>query len=165
MAETPFQTLWQHSVVGLALVDNEGRFTDANPALCGYLEYTIAELQSRTFQSVTHPDDVAADVHMARSVAEKRAEGYDMVKRYITKRGSIVWANLRVVPILDRDGGFLGFLSQVAPMRPVEGPVKPFVETTKLSRIAAYWPQIAMALGAIGVIAAKIIEELRTWQK
>ena len=84
MAETPFQTLWQHSVVGLALVDNEGRFTDANPALCGYLEYTIAELQSRTFQSVTHPDDVAADVHMARSVAEKRAEGYDMVKRYIT---------------------------------------------------------------------------------
>jgi PAS domain S-box-containing protein len=67
-----WSTLWDHSITGLALVAKDGTFLRANPAFGRIVEYTESELRSRSFQAITHPDDVRADQEMARDVGEGR---------------------------------------------------------------------------------------------
>ena len=43
---------------GIALVGLDGAFMQVNDALCRMLGYTEAELRARSFQDITHPDDL-----------------------------------------------------------------------------------------------------------
>ena len=46
------------AAVGIAHFDRSGRFLFANRYLCRMLGYTPAELTRRTFQELTHPEDL-----------------------------------------------------------------------------------------------------------
>ena len=159
--ETIIGAWWESSVVGVAIVDKDGAFLRANPTLCRFLQYTESELARRRFQDLTHPDDLGDDVAMARDVADGRIEGYDMAKRYLTKRGAVVWANLRVVALLDGAGGFVAFLSQVSPAAPAEEPASQRPAKRSFSWLKDYWVQIMMAIGAVATIIAQILDQLR----
>jgi PAS domain S-box-containing protein len=159
--ETIIGAWWESSVVGVAIVAEDGTFLRANPALCRFLQYTESELEKRRFQDITHPDDVGDDVEMARDVADSRVEGYDMAKRYLTKRGAVVWANVRVVALVDGAGGFMAFLSQVSPASPVEEPVFRPAPKRSFSWVKEYWVQITVVVGAVATIASQVIEHLR----
>lgn len=106
--------MWEHSLFGMALVGEDGRFIRANKAFCDITEYTEWEMQQRTFQDITIPEDVQPDVQMAARVAAGDADSYDMVKHYLTKTKRIVRITLRVTAIRT-DKGFEYFLSQIAP--------------------------------------------------
>lgn len=105
--------LWERSLMGLAIIDEDGKFLKVNDALCTLLEYSEAELQEKTSQEVTHPSDTKSDMEMANRVATKQRRQYDMKKRFITKTGGIVWITLRVQPVFS-DGKFEFFLSQIS---------------------------------------------------
>lgn len=107
------ETLWNEAVWGLALVSKEGRFVKVNPKLCALLEYTESELLSKTFEQITHPEDIYDDVHMAHKVEEGEKDYYVMTKRYITKRDSVVWCKLKVNGVHDENERFVHFLSQI----------------------------------------------------
>ena len=107
--------LWDSAEIGLALVDKNGKFMRVNPKFCAMLEYTEGELLDRTFHSITHPDDLMADIEAAREVSDGKKDNYLMFKRYIPKTGDcIIWAKLHVEPIKQQDGSFLYFLSQTS---------------------------------------------------
>jgi PAS domain S-box-containing protein len=59
---------------------------------CKLLEYSEQELQNRTFQSVTHPDDLRRSINLEK--LEGTIREYAMEKRYITKSGKIIWTNI-----------------------------------------------------------------------
>ena len=46
----------------MALVSLEGQWLQVNRSLCAIIGYAEPELQSRTFQQVSHPDDLEADL-------------------------------------------------------------------------------------------------------
>jgi PAS domain S-box-containing protein len=161
--EKLWETLWEHSVSGLALVAEDGLFLRVNPAFCRIVEYTEHELRSRKFQSITHPDDVSADEEMARDLSDGRISSYDMAKRYITKTGTVRWISLRGTRIALDDGGFAFFLSQITlhvpvesalPLIPIKARFKPWVW------IATNWMIIAAILSAIAIITAGVIDRL-----
>lgn len=164
--ERTFKALWDHSVTGLALVAPDGRFLRVNHALCAILGYTESELQERTFQEVTHSADVAHDVEMARRVREGEVEWYDMVKQYVGKN-SVVLANLRVAAVRDEQGRFVAYISQIAPVD--APPTEELRERKRASSkaffrwtwIKDYWSQILMAIGAVALVIAEIIRDLR----
>jgi PAS domain S-box-containing protein len=156
-----FETLWQQSVVGIAILDHDGRFLRANPAICRFLEFTEVELQGVPFEDITHPDDRAADLKMADEVRAGRASGYDMSKKYITKWDRVVRANLRVSPLLDGDGKFMAFLSQVAPASGSDPahPEKP------AERPGVPWAGVLKILAAAGtVVGAAILYLVEHWK-
>ena len=157
------KTLWESSVVGLAIVDADGRWVDANPAMCRFLEYSLPELQSRNFQNLTHPEDVEVDERLANSVIAGRVAGYDLVKRYITKSGRVVWANLRVSAIVDGRGSFVAFLSQVSPLVPVEAATRTAEKRASFrwQWIKDYWAQILFGIGALAALLAEIFRYLK----
>ena len=157
-----FETWWKTSVVGVAVVAQDGTWVDCNPALSSFLGYTIAELRKKRFQDITHPEDVAADESMARDLAAGLITSYDMAKRYITKPGVVVWANLRVCAIRDRDNNFVVFFSQVAPLLPVERLGQSHTNERKVSFlwVKEKWPVIAIIVGSLAYFCAETIKYL-----
>ena len=107
--------LWSVAMWGLALVDKNGRFLKVNPRLCDMLEFAESELLARSFQDITHPEDLYDDVHMSEEVQLGKLPYYIMTKRYITKTDGVLWAKLRVDRVEQDDGTFCHFLSQISP--------------------------------------------------
>lgn len=125
MTKLDLQDLWwSHSLVGVAIVSKEGIFEDVNDKWCELLGYTAREMRGMSFVDITHPSDAAADLAMVREVIEGEREGYVMFKKYLHKMGYIVWAQLKVVRILDEDGNFHAFFSQIIPSALVQAAAK-----------------------------------------
>ena len=112
--------VWDASPIGLARVEREGRFLAINPRFSQITGYSETELLARTYQQITHPDDLDPDVSEATELAaNEEGSFYSMVKRYIRKDGRSVWVNLHVYAI--RDEGrqfrhFFVFITELSPM-------------------------------------------------
>src|SRR5258708_19111473 len=69
-SEECFRSAFDHAAIGMALVALDGRWMQVNHSVCQIVGYTEHELLVRDFQSITHPDDLDADLaHVRRLVA------------------------------------------------------------------------------------------------
>lgn len=107
------QDAFDLAAIGMALVDLEGRWIRVNPALTEILGYSREELLATTFQALTHPDDLDADLAHVRQLIAGAARDYSMAKRYIHESGRIVWATLTVRLVRDAAGAPEYFIAQV----------------------------------------------------
>jgi diguanylate cyclase (GGDEF)-like protein/PAS domain S-box-containing protein len=108
-----FETAFDDAPIGLALVSLEGHWLKVNAALCELLGYSEVELLSRSFHEITHPDDLDADLRQVQRLVAGEIDRYSMPKRYFTKLGPEVWANLSVSLVRDGDGRPAHFISQI----------------------------------------------------
>jgi diguanylate cyclase (GGDEF)-like protein/PAS domain S-box-containing protein len=104
---------FDHAPIGIALVATDGRWLRVNRALCDLLGYSEAELLTTTFQDITHPDDLEADLALVEDILSGRRSGYQIHKRYIRADGRAIWAQLSVAVVQDKDGNPLHFISQI----------------------------------------------------
>ncbi len=88
--EARFQATFENAAVGIAHVAPDGRWLRVNDALCRILGYTADELVTESFQDITHPDDLAADLADQKRVLDGEINSYDTDKRHLRKDGSIV---------------------------------------------------------------------------
>jgi diguanylate cyclase (GGDEF)-like protein/PAS domain S-box-containing protein len=113
-SEIRFRNAMEYSAIGIALVGIDGRFVKVNPALCSLVGYSADELQSLTFQEITHPDDLALDLDHVNRVLHGEIDNYRMEKRYIRKNGEQVWVRLAVSCVRDKpSGSVLHFVAQI----------------------------------------------------
>jgi len=95
-SEATLRTTFEMAPVGIAHISLEGAWLRVNPRLCSILGYDADELQRMTFQQVTHPDDLAANLSLLREAIEGRRHAYSMEKRYLRKNGDMVWGAITV---------------------------------------------------------------------
>lgn len=115
--KSALQILWNRSPVGFAVVSRDGSYTRVNPAYCLLTGYSETELLQKTFQQITHPDDLLADQTESDYLASHpESGGYTMVKRYIRKDNRTVWIELHVSPICGPNGEFERFLVYAVPL-------------------------------------------------
>jgi PAS domain S-box-containing protein len=95
-SETRFRGTFENAAVGIAHVGPKGQWLRVNDKLCSIVGYTRDELLMRTFQDITHPDDLDADLAYVRQVLDGVIQNYSMEKRYICGDGRLVWINLTV---------------------------------------------------------------------
>ncbi|MGC1650901.1 MAG: PAS domain S-box protein, partial [Candidatus Sulfotelmatobacter sp.] len=81
-----------------------------NKTLCDILGYNEAELRDLTFQEITHPDDLPADLIETEKLRNGTLATFSMEKRYVRKDGSDVWVNLTVSGVRDASGKFDYFI-------------------------------------------------------
>jgi PAS domain S-box-containing protein len=108
--------LWramEHSAIGTALVGLDGGWLRINGALRTFLGYEPDEFATLTFQNLTHPDDLGADLDRLEALLAGTIPSYQMDKRYIRKDGAVVWAELTVGLVRDDEGEPLFFISHV----------------------------------------------------
>ena len=112
-AEERFRRSFDDAAIGMALVGTDGRFLRTNRSLCDMLGYREVELLGKTFQDITHPDDLDADLDQVRRMLVGEIRTYQMEKRYFHKEGQVVWALLSVSMVHDEEGEPLYFVSQI----------------------------------------------------
>jgi PAS domain S-box-containing protein len=112
-ADSLFQNAFEHAAIGMALVAPDGSWLRVNHSVCDITGYTEAELLQRTFQDITHPDDLERDLANAKRMLAGETDTYQMEKRYFHKNGSIVWVLLSVSLVRDEQGQPRFFISQI----------------------------------------------------
>ncbi len=112
-SEQLYRTTFERAAVGVAHVSPDGRWLRANPKLCEILGYSESELLKITFQEVTHPDDLPADLALTAKILSGELDTFSMEKRYIRKDGSHVWINLTVAAAREESGKLKHFISVV----------------------------------------------------
>ncbi|MGO9458509.1 MAG: PAS domain S-box protein [Rhodomicrobium sp.] len=95
-SEERFRATFENAAVGIAQVAPDGSWLRVNSRLCQITGYPAEELLTKTFQDITHPDDLEADLAQARRMLTGEIDSYGMEKRYLCKDGSIVWVRLTV---------------------------------------------------------------------
>ena len=109
-----FINAFQNASIGMALVSPEGTLLKLNPSFCQFLGYSEEELLNITFQDITHPDDLEADIRNVNDMLEGRLNSYQMEKRYLHKNGDTIWGGLSVSLVQDeRRRKPLYFISQI----------------------------------------------------
>lgn len=99
-----YEQVFRSSGLGIARVKPDGSWLDVNEKLCNMLQYSKNELLSKTFQDITHPDDLETDLQYVQQILNKEIDSYSMEKRYFRKDGVVIWINLTVTLILDNQG-------------------------------------------------------------
>jgi PAS domain S-box-containing protein len=116
-AEDRFRGAFDSAAIGMALVAPDGRWQEVNPALCDLVGYSEDELLGGTFQGITHPADLDADLEFVRQMLTAEIETYQMDKRYFHKLGHVIWIHLNVSLIRAPDGAPSYFVSQIQDIR------------------------------------------------
>jgi PAS domain S-box-containing protein len=108
-----FTNAFEHSGIGMALVSPFGKWLNVNSSVCDITEYSKDELLSKTFQEITHPDDLTIDLEFLKQMLNKEIETYNLEKRYISKLNKIVWVSLTVSMVWNSDGSPKFFIAQI----------------------------------------------------
>ncbi|MBU7586632.1 MAG: PAS domain S-box protein [Nostoc sp. TH1S01] len=95
-SEERFRTAFHQAAVGIAHVGLDGRWLLVNQRLCDIVGYTAEELELRTFQEITHPDDLSESLKYVDQILLGKIQTYTIEKRYFRKDASVVWINLTV---------------------------------------------------------------------
>ena len=112
-AEEVFQLAFANAPIGMALVGPDGRWLQINDAVCEMTGYPREVLLRKTFQDITHPDDLDADLDQVSRMLEGEISTYDMEKRYIRADGSLIRVLLSVSLVRDEAGEPRYFISQI----------------------------------------------------
>ena len=102
---------FEQAAVGIAHIDTDGRWLRVNDRYCAIVGYSREELLRMSFQDITHPDDVEADLNQMRRVLSSEVETYSREKRYLRKDRSLVWIHLTVSLVRDSAGEPRHFIS------------------------------------------------------
>ncbi len=112
-SEERFRQAFEFAGIGMALVGLDGRWMRVNKSICELVGYTERALLEKTFQDLTHPDDLAADLANVRELLDGKRRSYQMEKRYFHRDGHVVWVRLTVSLVRDAGGAPAHFISQI----------------------------------------------------
>ena len=118
-----FEQAFAQAAVGFALVSPDGHWERVNQRACAMLGYSEKTLLNKTFQEITHPDDLDADLNLVNQLISGKISTYSIEKRYLTANGSILWAMLTVSLIRTPDGQpkfFVSVLNDISERKKAE---------------------------------------------
>ena len=112
-AQIRFQSAFEMSATGMALVSPSGRWLQVNACLCRMLGYSESQLRGKTFQDITFPEDLQSDLQLVEQLLAGQIGFYELEKRYIRGDGTLIWAAINVALARDEAGQASYFVVQV----------------------------------------------------
>jgi diguanylate cyclase (GGDEF)-like protein/PAS domain S-box-containing protein len=96
--------IYAGAAIGIALVDQDGRVVEGNPALADLLGYELAELAGTSFHANVHRDDLSHALQLDAELMRGERETYRAELRYVRKDGNTLWGSLAVSLVRDATG-------------------------------------------------------------
>jgi PAS domain S-box-containing protein len=112
-SEARFRATFDNAAAGVAHIAPDGRWLRANQALCRILGYHIDELLTKSFQDVTYPEDLPADLGQVDLVRKGKIDRYEAEKRCLRKDGAVIWVRKTVGCVRKNDGSIDYFVSLI----------------------------------------------------
>lgn len=91
-----FRSQFNVGNIGIAITDIDQKWVKVNPRLCQMLKYSEDELLHKTWEQLTHPEDIEEDVAKFKLMLAKKLDNYEMNKRVIAKDGTVVYTHMTV---------------------------------------------------------------------
>ncbi len=104
VSEARFQTMFEHSPVGMGILSLDRKIIDSNPAMCAMLGYTREELIGRSPAVSTFPEDFADSSLRHKQLLSGEIDHYIDERRYIRKNGEVFWALVSMSMVRDSNG-------------------------------------------------------------
>jgi PAS domain S-box-containing protein len=108
-----FKTALEHTFVGFAICDSNGKILDVNNPFCKTMGYSKKELLNLTWMSLTHPEDLMIGESLYKQLINQEIENFRVEKRYICKDGSIIWGVVSVASVKDERGTLIYTIGQL----------------------------------------------------
>src|SRR5258707_8731836 len=144
-SEARFGATFDTAAVGVAHIAPDGRWLRVNGALCRTLGYPADELLTKSFQDVTYPDDLAADLVQVELMREGRIDSYNVEKRYVRKDGAIIWARKTVSCVRKGDRSidyFVGVIEDISESKQEEKELRENEERFRSSLLHSPLPML-----------------------
>jgi diguanylate cyclase (GGDEF)-like protein/PAS domain S-box-containing protein len=103
----------ERAAIGMALISPEGRWLKANSALCHIVGYKEEELLAKTFQDLTYPEDLDADIEHLEQMLRGEIHSYQVEKRFLHKEGHVAWVLQSISLVGDGAGGTFQFILMI----------------------------------------------------
>jgi PAS domain S-box-containing protein len=99
-SEERFRTIFAQAPFGIALIDSlAGQIYEVNPRFAMIAGRSVEEMTNIDWKTITHPDDVQADLENVALMNAGKTSGFQMEKRYLHPDGSVVWVSMTVTPL------------------------------------------------------------------
>jgi PAS domain S-box-containing protein len=105
-AQERLAATYESVVAGIAEVDCEGRFLNANDAFCRMTGYDKDEIRQLSFFDLTHPDDAKGERDQYADLVSGRTERFTIEKRYVRNDGRIIWVQVMNSAVRRSNGEF-----------------------------------------------------------
>ena len=112
-SQNKFKYVFEYSVIGKSITLPSGEL-QVNKAFGDMLGYTQEELQNQRWQDITHPDDIELSQKVTDALLSGEQDSTRFSKRYIHKKGSIVWADVSTSLRRDKAGKPLYFITSLS---------------------------------------------------
>ncbi|MCT7985636.1 PAS domain S-box protein [Laspinema sp. A4] len=136
-SETRFQVSFSQAPVGIVQCGLDGQIWQANEKFCEIVGYTEEELRSRSFEDLTHPEDLNRELVWAKKLVNAEIDTYSLQKRYLRKDGAIARVSLQVNGVRDGKGrvhSVMGFITEITDHHRKIDPIPEEVRQEKAER-------------------------------
>ena len=99
-----FRHIFEDSPLGVALVGLDSKLILVNRSFSDITGYREEELKGISFGDITHPEDAPQDLDQFRRMIAGEFPRYQMEKRFIHKKGHVVWV-VRVAAVIQDAAG------------------------------------------------------------
>jgi PAS domain S-box-containing protein len=112
-SEALYAVTFNKAAVGIAHTAPDGRWLRVNDRFCEILGYAREELVRLRFQDITHASDLEEDVMALRRMLTGEIDSFRRQKRFLRKKGGVVWVNLTVAVVRTSSGDGKHFISVI----------------------------------------------------
>ena len=138
--------------IGMGIIGLDGRWLSTNAALAALLGRSQEELLSLSLQSLTHPDDVAADTRGLESLRRRDISAYEREKRLVHRSGTLIWVLQQVTASFDNGGHPIRFIWQGRDVTEHRRVREAHADTEeRLRAVVAHAPIVLWAVDADGI--------------
>ena len=88
--------VFNNPVIGIALVNYNGKIIKVNKTFCDMLGHVADEVTGVNFAEITYSEDLDEDWQLFEKLKAGQIEQYKLNKRYVKSTGELIWAELSV---------------------------------------------------------------------
>lgn len=108
-SEERFRLFFEMGTIGMAITSPEKGWLRVNDQLCAILGYSREDLLQTTWDAITYPEDMAANLYLFHEIMAGKRDSYQLEKRFIRPDGRIVHTIIGVTGVRD-DAGEVRYL-------------------------------------------------------
>jgi two-component system, cell cycle sensor histidine kinase and response regulator CckA len=134
-SESRFRTLFEFAPNPICLEDVESGAIEANRAMCELFGYTKKELLEKSFTKLMHPDDVEIWSRKRAQLLRGELSSYQLEKRYINKKGEVIWGITALSVLRNLDGAPEFFTVQIQNINHIKQLEEQLLQAQKMKAI------------------------------
>ena len=103
-SESRFRTIIREAALGIALIDQQGRVIEGNPALLSMLGYAPEELRGMELTRINHPENAASSWKNFQKLLTGKQDVCRIEARYVRQDGYIGWGRQSISLVREAGG-------------------------------------------------------------